>query len=275
VALKICYVTAIGPALGDSLQIYGYNRDLLAQNGEEIPPFNTPEGEQWLWREIDRIKPDLIIFDSIMCLTAGELGDEKAWIVIKPLIRKLTSRRIPQIWLHHTGHNKEQSFGTKTREWEMDTVIMLNKPDDQIDGGCIELRFTKARLRKRHDDPDFANVKITWHENGWRKIGDAMPKSGRAPNDRTQMQRFFLEVYDLLADGVAASPGHDGKPVRKVKVDRIRDEMKSRGYLDVDDKQSVTGASRKQLWDAKKDLMASKILAEMGGLIWRIGKGSR
>jgi hypothetical protein len=157
----------------------------------------------------------------------------------------------------------------------MDTVIMLNKPDGQIDGGCIELRFTKARLRKRHDDLDFANIKIARHENGWQKVGDALPKPGKAASERDQMKHFFIDVYDHLADGVTASPGHDGRPVRKVKVDRIRDEMKPRGYLDIDDRQSITGASRKLLCDAKKDLMSSRILAEMGGLIWRIGKGSR
>jgi hypothetical protein len=27
------------------------------------------------------------------------------------------------MWLHHTGHNETQSYGTKTREWQMDTVL--------------------------------------------------------------------------------------------------------------------------------------------------------
>jgi hypothetical protein len=264
-------VKEINRLYGKDLQIYGYNRDRLAQEGDEIPPFNTPDGEQWLWREIGRINPDLIVFDSIMCLTAGELGDEKAWLIIKPLIRKITSRRIAQIWLHHTGHNKDQSFGTKTREWEMDTVIILNKPDDDVEAGCIELRFNKARLRMRHDDPDFANIRIARREDGWRRMGEATSKPGKVSNDRTQISRFFLEVYDYLADDVTASPGHDGKSVRKVTVDAIREEMKSRGILDLDDKGAVTANSRQQFSRAKNDLFASKVLTEKEKLIWRIG----
>jgi hypothetical protein len=31
---------------------------------------------------------------------------------------------IAQVWLHDTGHDTTKGFGTKTREWEMDTVII-------------------------------------------------------------------------------------------------------------------------------------------------------
>jgi predicted ATP-dependent serine protease len=63
---------------GPGLKFYGYNRNLMAQEGEELHPFNTSAGQKWLWREIDAIKPDLIVFDSIMCLTSGELSGEEA-----------------------------------------------------------------------------------------------------------------------------------------------------------------------------------------------------
>ena len=70
-----------------------------------MPPLNTPAGQAWLWREIDAVKPDLIIFDSIMCLLVGPLSDEETWAPMMPLIRQLSSRRIAQVWLHHTGHD--------------------------------------------------------------------------------------------------------------------------------------------------------------------------
>jgi hypothetical protein len=38
-----------------------------------MQPLNTPEGEKWLWREIEAAKPDAIVFDSIMCLLAGTM----------------------------------------------------------------------------------------------------------------------------------------------------------------------------------------------------------
>jgi hypothetical protein len=67
---------------GPGLQFFGYNREYLGYAG--MPPFNTTAGQVWLWREIDIIKPDLIIFDSIMCLLVGKMSDEEAWIPVKP-----------------------------------------------------------------------------------------------------------------------------------------------------------------------------------------------
>ena len=81
-----------------------------------MPPLNTPEGEKWLWREIDFIKPDLIVFDSIMCLLTGSMSEEESWAPVKALVRKISGRRVAQIWLHHTGHDNSKGFGTKTRE---------------------------------------------------------------------------------------------------------------------------------------------------------------
>ena len=54
---------------GADLVLYGYNRDVLEPG--EMPPLNTPEGEAWLLREIETVKPDVIIFDSVMSLLAG------------------------------------------------------------------------------------------------------------------------------------------------------------------------------------------------------------
>jgi hypothetical protein len=79
----------------------------------------------------------------------------------------------------------------------------------------------------------------------------------------------YLNAYDRLADGIVASPGFDGKPVRKVKSDVVRDELKSRGFLLLDDKGHVTSYSRKQLHGAKLELLKSRRLVENDGLIWR------
>jgi hypothetical protein len=59
---------------GPDLQFNGYNRDVLGDG--EMPPLNTPEGEKRLWREIEAVKPDAIVFDSIMCLLAGSMSEE-------------------------------------------------------------------------------------------------------------------------------------------------------------------------------------------------------
>jgi hypothetical protein len=135
---------------GPDLSLWGYNRDVL--DDDDMPALNTPAGFEWLMREIDVVKPDLIIFDAIMCLLAGSMSEEESWAPVKALMRQLSARRIAEIWLHHAGHDATKGFGTKTREWEMDTVIALLKTDQEDDDGSIRLEFRKARLA-RHGDP--------------------------------------------------------------------------------------------------------------------------
>jgi AAA domain len=113
---------------GDDLEIYGYNRDRLGDEGD-IPPLDTQAGRDWLKREIDIIKPDLIIFDSIMCLVAGDLMKPEGWAPMLGVMRGLTSMRIAQIWLHH-ANDGGKVFGDKTKTWQMDTVASLTAIDD-------------------------------------------------------------------------------------------------------------------------------------------------
>ena len=113
----------VADEFGEDLTLFGYNRDVLRP--DEMQPLNTPEGAKWLWREIEAVQPDMIFFDSIMCLLAGTMGEEESWAPVKLLMRKISSNRIGQVWLHHTGHDSSKGFGTKTREWEMDTVLSL------------------------------------------------------------------------------------------------------------------------------------------------------
>ena len=75
---------------------------------------NTEAGQAWLRREIEAIKPDLIIFNSIMCLLVGSMSEESTWMPMRPFVRELTRRHIAQVWLHH-ANDMGKSFGDKKR----------------------------------------------------------------------------------------------------------------------------------------------------------------
>ena len=61
--------------------------------------------------------------------------------------------------MHHTGHEENHSYGTKTREWQMDTVILMQKiGDDQID---FNLKILKARTRTPENRRYFEKVSIS------------------------------------------------------------------------------------------------------------------
>jgi hypothetical protein len=255
----------IAAQYGAGIPFFGYCRDALSDG--QMPPLNTPEGEQWLMREIELTQPEFIAFDSVMCLLTGSMAEEESWAPVKLLIRKISSKRIGQGWLHHTGHNTSQSFGTKTREWEMDTVVSLTTAQD---GQGVLLDFKKARLRTPKTADEFRARIIVRGENGWSatEAEIAKPSTGRR-SEQGNLKTAILAAYDRLADGVSTSPGLNDAPVRKVSADKLRDELKSRGYLEKDDKGNLTSTARSHLTRAKTSLFSAGRLIEVDGFLWK------
>ena len=204
-------------------QLYAYNRDRLTDT--DLPPLNTPEGQNWLLAEIVAIKPDLIVFDNVMSLLIGKMADEESWSPVVPFIRQLTARRIAQLWVHHTGHDTSHGFGSKTREWQMDTVAMLTETGERRRRSRVRLEFTKARLRTSGDGG-------TCSIRCWSSVTSMAGPLNRPPasGERTSphKSRGGSWTPTFLACDVEASRGYTSKPVRKVALDRIRDLMVER-----------------------------------------------
>jgi hypothetical protein len=106
-------------------------------------------------------------------------------------------------------------------------------------------------------------------------VGD-VPKAAKKPagsrrsDDVAKVGRALADAYERLADAVEKTPGFDGKPVLKVPVDKLRDEVKSRGFLETDDDGRLTSTSRKHFQRAKTDLIASKRFIEADAMFWRL-----
>jgi AAA domain len=259
---------------GGDLKLWFYNRDLV----EDMPPLNTPEGETWLLKEIEAVKPDLIVFDSVMSLLVGEMSDEKSWSPVNILMRKLSSRRIAQIWLHHTGHDASRGFGTKTREWQVDTVAILTLANGGSEDDMVEIRFTKARLRTPRTRAQFDPRLISCGPDGWRIVGEAPRSKGRPiSSEAIILKRAILDFYHQLADGVQPSPGFNGAPVLKIKTDALRDMLKSRGFLATEEGKPgrLTATAKKLFQRVKANLLAHTIFVEQDDLIWRPDHGPR
>jgi hypothetical protein len=253
---------------GSDLQFYGYNRESLGFDG--MPPLNTPPGQAWLRREIDAVKPDLIIFDSIMCLLVGPMQDETTWAPMKPLVCELSARKIAQVWFNH-ANDLGKSFGDKTREWEMDTVFKLSKVEG--DETAISLEFLKARLRTPKTAGQFASLIIRPADDWQFEIAKA-GVAGKQGGDVEIVRDEIIKAYDHLADGVTKTLGLDDRSsVRKVPVASIREELKDRGILDLDDKGNIERVSRNHFSRAKKLLLVRRggagLFAERKGQIWR------
>lgn len=266
-------IELIADRYGDDIELFGYNRDVLTL--DDMPPLNTDTGRAWLWREIEAVRPDVIFFDAIMCLLAGNMSEEESWAPVKDLVRQISSRRIAQIWLHHTGHDASKGYGTKTREWEMDTVIMLSKVDEDGEApemsAAFQLKFTKSRMKTPANFKQFATRTVRSTECGFVAEDGAGTSKAKPKSEIEMIRKAFIDVYERLADGVAQSAGFDGKLVHKVKVDAIRDELRNRGHLDTTEKGQISPTDRTHLRRAKSELLGKGDFVEAEGLIWRVG----
>jgi len=155
----------------DAARHAGAEPDSLAvlskEDFDDMPPLNAPEGQKWLDDFLTLHGPfDLVIFDNIQALLAGDMKDEEQWAKVLPWVRSLTRRSIGQCWLHHTGHDESKSYGSKAREWQMDTVILMERVEAAIDLS-FALKFTKARERTPENRQDFEPVTMSLQGDVW------------------------------------------------------------------------------------------------------------
>jgi hypothetical protein len=89
-------------------------------------------------------------------------------------------------------------------------------------------------------------------------------------SDIEMIKRAIVDAYGRLTDRVEPSPGFDGALVRKVPVDKLRGEIKSRGFLETDDDDKLTSTARSNFRRAKTDLIAAKRFIEADKQFWRL-----
>jgi hypothetical protein len=256
----------IASRYGRDIPFFGYNREDLGLDG--MPPLNTPAGQVWLRREIEAIKPDLILFDSIMCLLVGSMLEEATWAPMKPLVCELSARHIAQVWFNH-ANDLGKSFGDKTREWEMDTVAKLAKVDG--DETAIRLEFSKARLRTPKTAGQFSPLIIRPTDDWSYEIAKGTGSGRKAGGDVEMVRDELVKVYDDLAGSEPKTLGLDGRStVLKVSTAVIRDELKNRGFLDRDDNGAISRVSRNHFSRAKKELLRRGTFAERKDQLWRL-----
>lgn len=165
-------------------------------------------------------------FDSIMCLLVGSLSEEE------PLETDATARARAFGQAHRASSVqscKRHVQELRRQNPRVGTVAKLSDVED--DEGAIRLDFEKTRL-KTPANADQVQPVIMWPSDNWRVEAAAKAGAGRVREKTTvEIARAeFLNAYDRLADGIINSPGFDGAPVRKVKVEAIRDELKSVGF---------------------------------------------
>jgi hypothetical protein len=167
-------------------------------NREDYPdldPLNTETGQKFVDAIIDAIGGvDLLNLDNVQALLSGDMREEEPWQQILPWVRDLTRRGIGQIWAHHTGHDEGHGYGTKTREWQLDTVALMEAVERPEADVAFQIKFTKARERTPNNRSDFEPAIITLADDIW-----ASERGGNARTKRPAKDRAFELLQDAIA----------------------------------------------------------------------------
>ena len=183
--------------------------------------------------------------------------------------------------VHHSPHDGDRPRGHSSLMGALDVQIAVIKDADDNVVATLELakdmevglrfvsRLEKVELGKDADGDPVTSLVV-------REVADDVaPKKGKKTSERRsddvfKVKRAIADAYDRLADAIETTPGFDGKPVKKVETSKLRDEVRSRGFLETDDDDNLTCAARKHFQRAKTDLIASNRFIEADRKFWRL-----
>jgi hypothetical protein len=200
-----------------------------------------------------------VAFDNVMALIIGDMKDEDAWRDTLPLVNQLTKQSVGQIWVHHTGHDASRSYGTKTREWRMDTTLHATAVERLDTDVSFLLEFRKARERTPSNRRDFEDVTIALVNDAW--VG-AVGKSVNQKEASPLGAKFLQALQNALAGGETTT----FQSWKAVTMDQWRAECRILGLVDKD-----KGHSERTLMSKYKlELIGRNLIACNNDLVWII-----
>jgi hypothetical protein len=178
---------------------------LNTEDFPEMPPLSDRLGRLAIDEIITALGGvDLVVFDNVQSLLAGDMKEELSWQTVLRWVKDLTRRKIAQVWVHHTGHDTTRTYGTKTREWQMDAVALLEAVDKPEADLAFTLKFSKARERTPNNRNDFAPTIVTLANDRW--AGEAEHAKPR------QIDRAFELLRDAITREGAVPPACEHVP---------------------------------------------------------------
>jgi AAA domain len=234
-------------------------------------------------RQLGDLKPVAVCIDTLnRSLEGSESSDQdmSAYVRAADAIRDAFGCLV--VIVHHCGHNGDRPRGHSSLMGALDVQIAVRR--DAADNIVAELELSKdgetglqfvssLKVVEIGTDPDgdpITSCIIEEIQDDAAKIAAKKSGKGQRSDDVAKIRRALLEAYERLAGDVDRVPGFDAKPVRKAEINRLRDEVRSRGFLETDDNGSITAAARKQFQRAKVDIVESKRFIESAGKFWKL-----
>jgi hypothetical protein len=146
-------------------------------------------------------------------------------------------------------------------------TLTVMKMRDEDDGQSFTVRLKRIVLGKTKNGHEVSTLLVESVEPG---AAEGVKQDRRKAADILRDE--FIAAYDRLADGAPKSFGFDGRStVLKVSTDKIRYELKDRGFLEKNETGGLTVTARSNFQRARAELVKTKggKLVEEKGLIWR------
>ncbi|HEY1863615.1 MAG TPA: AAA family ATPase [Roseiarcus sp.] len=234
-------------------------------------------------RQMGEDIPAVVCIDTLNRSLAGSESDDRdmsAYIKAADALQNAFGCLV--VIVHHCGHDAQRPRGHSSLMGALDVQIAVSR---DAEGNVVaELELAKdgeagvvfvSRLepvevgRDAHGAPVVSCV-VKEIEDDVAKTAAKKRGRGERGDDVAKVKHALAEAYGRLADAVETSLGFGGESVKKVPVGKLRDEVKSRGFLEADDDGNLTSTARKHFQRAKTGLIASKRFIEADGKFWRL-----
>jgi hypothetical protein len=181
---------------------------LSREDYPDMPPLNTEAGQQFIDALIEWIGgADIAFFDNIQALLTGDMKEEDQWRDVLPWSRDLTRHNIGQVWIHHTGLDETHGYGSKAREWQLDTVILLERVNGPERDIAFGIKFLKARERTPDNRSDFDPAIITLvNDEGTSERGGHLRTKRQAKDRALELLREAITREGTISPACAHIP---------------------------------------------------------------------
>ncbi len=231
---------------------------LCKEDAAGMPTLDTEEGQRWLDSLIEHLGGiDFLILDNVMALTSGDLKEEESWRPVIPWMLSLTKRRIGILWINHTGHDATRSYGTSTREWQLDVVMIAEKADDPAADIAMKLSFTKARQRRPENRDDYEPVVLRLKDDAWTSESAAVEHKLKQEDHALQLLQRAIDEEGKQSPGLPAG-------VRGVGTDLWKKYCETFDLTTSDKPGSLDKAFER----ARKALLKNKKISSKQRIVW-------
>ena len=233
-----------GPRLISPHGVTIYSRDREDEFAEAFPhlgcmsALNTEAGHTFVKDLIASVGGvDGVIFDNVMSLAPGDQKDEEIWAGCIPLVEYLSRNGIAQIWLDHTGHNTARQYGSSTKSWRFDALVMLTPlaRDDEPtpDHLAFKLSFDKARRRTPDNWQEFAPQVVRLIDDEWTT--EPVDRS-QAGTDNKNLSDKHAAIFDVIETvlgrhGFIQKTEEGGAEYVAVARQTVRDHLITAGWF--------------------------------------------